>query len=125
MTKNQYTPVQVGKSHLVRQACFLILILILTTVMTACGDTTSQTPGATSIPSLEKPRGETLFMRYCNVCHPGGGRGSGPSLKTLPLTREDVSAYIRHGKGRMPGFGPSAIPDEDVDALVDYVLALR
>jgi mono/diheme cytochrome c family protein len=64
-------------------------------------------------------------MRYCNVCHPGGGMGSGPSLKQLPLSREDVTTYIRHGKGRMPGFGPGAISDEDVTLLVDYVLALR
>src|SRR5215213_7588597 len=109
MTTNQNTHLQVGNSHLIRRACLLVLVLILTTTMAACGDSTSQTPGATAIPTLEKPRGEALFMRYCNVCHPGGGRGSGPSLKSLPLTREDISAYIRHGKGRMPGFGPSVI----------------
>ncbi len=108
-----------------RLSFFLVLLLLLTVGLAACGESTSLTPTATAAPTLEKARGETLYMRYCNVCHPGGGLGSGPSLKQLSLSREDVTNYIRHGKGRMPGFGTAAISDEDLTQLVDYVLALR
>lgn len=116
-------PLKVQPSAPLQGVIFVFLLAILTITLVACGDTPSP-QGATPGPTLERSRGETLFIRYCNGCHPGGGMGGGPSLKNLPLPREDVVAYITHGKGRMPGFGDTFSEDEMKD-LVDYVLALR
>src|SRR5213594_2084656 len=52
------------------------------------------------------PRGQAFFQRYCNVCHPGGGQGSGPTLIGLgPRVSDDqIRTLVRNGKNRMPPY---------------------
>jgi mono/diheme cytochrome c family protein len=71
--------------------------------------------------------GEVIFQRYCNVCHPGGGFGAGPSLiVALPgLSDDQVRDYIRHGKTRMPGFTEQEISDQELNDLLAYVRGLK
>ena len=72
-------------------------------------------------------RAKTVYARYCNVCHPGGGAGSGPSLISLAprLTDEQIKYVVRHGKNRMPGYKTTDISDTDLDNMVLYIRSLR
>ena len=70
-------------------------------------------------------RGQEVFARYCNTCHPGGGRGVGPSLVMKNYGADEIKAVVRHGKAQMPGFGEKVIGDDDLNALVDYIMGMR
>jgi mono/diheme cytochrome c family protein len=85
------------------------------------GTTSGGQGGGTTTPRT----GETIFARYCNTCHPGGGRGVGPSLITENYAEAEMRSVVRHGKKQMPGFGLQVISDDDLNALVEYVKGLR
>jgi mono/diheme cytochrome c family protein len=70
-------------------------------------------------------RGELLFMRECHRCHPHGDAGLGPALNNKPLPGGAVHQQIRRGLGAMPSFSEARLSDEDVNAIVEYVEALR
>lgn len=80
-------------------------------------------PGA---PLTERQRrGAVVFARHCQSCHPGGSAGLGPSLLDKPAPQGAIRLQVRKGLGAMPAFDATRIPDEDLDALVDYVVRLR
>ena len=71
--------------------------------------------------------GEQIFVRTCNTCHPQGRQGMGPSLENLTKDfPEDgaLKAYIRKGKGIMPGQPKEVLNDQEMDNLVGYLRAL-
>ena len=120
------THTETRRSHF---RCFryfaLLLVLAVPAVLGACAASNPTDPMGTPPPTIVRAPGEAVYIRYCNVCHPGGGRGAGPSIKGTRLSGGELREIIRHGKRQMPGFGPSNIPDEELDDLVQYVLALR
>jgi mono/diheme cytochrome c family protein len=65
-----------------------------------------------------------VFAQYCQSCHPGGGRGAGPSLVQSGISREEFVSTVRQGKGRMPAFNAGLIPDDDLNAMYDYISSL-
>src|SRR3954464_13561292 len=91
-----------GKRELIR-LLFVLTALVLAVAVASCdGGSATPTPeygwnGTTS-------KGQAIFMRYCNTCHPGGGRGVGPSLITRNEGADEIKAVVRHGKAQMPGF---------------------
>jgi mono/diheme cytochrome c family protein len=105
-----------------RLGALLALAMSLVSLQ-ACGDGNTPSP-STPIPTAVRAPGEATYIRYCNVCHPGGGLGAGPSLIGLNLSDRKLRDLIRHGKGRMPGFGESTISDEELGDLVHYVISL-
>jgi mono/diheme cytochrome c family protein len=102
---------------------FTLSLALLPATLAACGDSATPAPAATSVSGM--PRGQTLYMKYCQQCHPGGGKGAGPSLITSPGGADDIRQVIRHGKNRMPGFGATLISDSDLDEMVKYIEELR
>jgi mono/diheme cytochrome c family protein len=84
-------------------------------------------------------KGQRLYQIYCTACHGPQGHGDGPSATDLKPPLRDFGAgpwkfgstpaavrlVIANGipGTRMPGLG-SALPAEDLDALVAYVLTL-
>jgi mono/diheme cytochrome c family protein len=70
-------------------------------------------------------RGEQVFKRQCDYCHPGGGAGLGPALNNKPAPAFAIRYQIRHGLGAMPAFDSTRIAEADVRAIADYLLALR
>ena len=102
---------------------FTLSLLLVPAVLAACGDAAMPAPSATNTPPM--PRGQALYMKYCQQCHPGGGRGAGPSLLTSADGSDQIREVIRHGKNRMPGFGTSLISDSDVDEMIKYIDELR
>jgi mono/diheme cytochrome c family protein len=88
-------------------------------------------------------RGAAIFQQRCAACHGVTGDGEGPAAQYLnphprdyrrgifkftstlvKARREDLRRTVRHGaKGTsMPGFG--LLPDDDIEAVLDYVMAL-
>lgn len=107
--------------------CAALVLLCLALVAAGCG-----TPrrgelfgSALHIDTPELEKGQQVFMRYCNQCHPGGTGGVGPALNNKPLPGFFIRMQVRHGLGVMPGFTEDRISDEELDALVAYVKALR
>jgi mono/diheme cytochrome c family protein len=109
--------------HISLWLSILLALAVIPIALQACGDVS--TPSiSTPIPTAVRALGEATYIRYCNVCHPGGGLGAGPSLIGLELSDRKLRDLIRHGKGRMPGFGKSTITDEELDDLVHYIISL-
>jgi mono/diheme cytochrome c family protein len=74
-------------------------------------------------------RGQVLFGRYCDSCHPGGQEGIGPSLRSTQfkrtVTSEDkIVTTVRKGGFEMPAFPPSLLGDADLADIARYVLSL-
>ena len=81
-------------------------------------------------------RGQGVFLRSCAGCHGQDGRGAHPPGFSVPprdLTTPELQARlsdgalretIRYGKGQMPPFGASLLP-EDVEDLVAFVRTLK
>lgn len=69
--------------------------------------------------------GEQLYFRSCNTCHPSGRQGpEGPSLEHVNdhfPTDDALKAFIRKGKGIMPGQTKDVMDDKEIDSLIVYV----
>jgi len=81
-------------------------------------------------------RGQAVFVDNCFVCHRMNGTGEasiGPDLN-LPMNPTEyfqetaLRQYIRDPKSvrdwdgqQMPGFGPGALSDADIDAVIAYL----
>lgn len=70
-------------------------------------------------------RGERVFMRACNGCHPRGEAGPGPALNDKPAPPFLIRARVRLGLGAMPGFPEHTLSRSEVLDLVAYMLAVR
>jgi quinoprotein glucose dehydrogenase len=69
--------------------------------------------------------GKALYLRNCASCHRDDKQGTPPQIPTLVdvasrRSRQEVTAIIRQGGGRMPGF-PS-LPPESLDVVVEYLI---
>jgi mono/diheme cytochrome c family protein len=74
-------------------------------------------------PALQ--RGRIVYDRYCYKCHTEGEGGLGPILNDKPLPRFLMKLQVRVGLGFMPAFSSREISDEELDDLVNYIVALR
>lgn len=102
------------------QALFLATAVAAAVGLASCGEQAQLTPTANATP----PRGEIVFAKYCNSCHPGGGRGAGPSLVQAGISKDEFERYVRNGKSRMPAFNDGLIPNEDLDQMYEYISSL-
>ena len=103
-----------------RRIAFIVSILLVPIVMAACGD--SGGPGGSDV-----ARGQQVYQRYCNVCHPGGNAGAGPAITVLAprLSDDQIKAAIRQGKNRMPPYNERDIPEADLASLVSYIRTIK
>jgi mono/diheme cytochrome c family protein len=69
--------------------------------------------------------GQRVFYQNCNVCHPGGSAGYGPSLNAAAPADWYIKLRVRSGWGAMPAFDDNRLPDSKLDAVVAYLQALR
>lgn len=75
--------------------------------------------------TVEERQGELAFMAHCNQCHPGTNAGVGPSPTRLPQPDWSVRLQVRWGLGAMPAFSKTELPDEDLEAIIAYLRAVR
>ncbi len=71
------------------------------------------------------PSGKSLYAANCASCHKADLSGSPPEFPALnnlgkKYERAEISALIRNGQGRMPGF--ASLGNEAVQALIRYLL---
>jgi mono/diheme cytochrome c family protein len=106
-------------------AAFLGLLLLL--VLTNCAPAYRGEPVAGPLDTADPQiaLGERVYYAHCHQCHPGGAAGLGPGLNNLPLPGWLIGFQVRHGIGVMPAFSAEQISDEEMDALVAYMLKLR
>lgn len=77
-------------------------------------------PGEESNPKGEIVlRGQEIFMRSCDRCHPGGMAGLGPAIINKPLPGFMIKFQVRHGLGAMPSF--KNMKKADLNDLVAYI----
>jgi mono/diheme cytochrome c family protein len=69
--------------------------------------------------------GERVFAHACHACHPNALAGLGPGIIDRPIPNWLVRLQVRVGLGVMPAFSAGEIDDEELDALVAYLEALR
>ena len=70
-------------------------------------------------------QGRSVYEQHCFRCHDQGGGGLAPSLNDKPLPGFLVRMQVRAGLGAMPAFSEEHIDDQEMDALLDYLAALR
>jgi mono/diheme cytochrome c family protein len=75
--------------------------------------------------NAEEQKGQLVFYRHCNECHPQGEAGLGPSLNDKALPKLGIKSQVRHALPPMPKFDDSMIAEADLDALTSYVDALH
>jgi mono/diheme cytochrome c family protein len=101
-------------------------LLLFTALVTACGSPRRSEPIAGPLHLTEEAAaGERVFMRHCHQCHPGGEAGLGPALNDKPLPDFMIRFQVRQGFGAMPAFSKTDLADEDLDALLHYLTALK
>ena len=87
-------------------------------------------PIPTVAPSHALERGRLIFDNNCQACHGALGTGAttGYGWIAPPLhdaTPTEVAEAVRFGPGIMPHFDARLISDNDLNALVAYVMTLR
>jgi mono/diheme cytochrome c family protein len=69
--------------------------------------------------------GQKVFFQHCHQCHPHGQGGLGPAIVNKPLPEFLMKFQVRHGLGTIPNFGADKIPPADLEALMEYIKAVR
>jgi quinoprotein glucose dehydrogenase len=69
---------------------------------------------------------QALYMSQCAVCHGETMTGSPPAVPSLSgvgdrMSASEVTATIKNGKGRMPGF--SNLANDQISGLLSYVMS--
>lgn len=84
-------------------------------------------PRAGLVPTNEN-RGQVLFGRYCDSCHPGGEKNKGKDLLGPEFRRDfrtegDIVQLVREGTCVMPAYNRFVLPDADVAEMAKFTLA--
>lgn len=99
-------------------------LLFVLLVIAGAGCTQKITPPGErgySLRSAAAVKGQDVFMRNCNRCHPGGMGGLGPAIINKPLPGFLIKFQVRHGLGVMPSFDKKRISKEDLNNAVAYI----
>lgn len=104
----------------------LIVLTMAAVLVSACGSGRRAEPLIGPITLDESAgKGRTVYEQHCFRCHSQGEGGLAPSLNDKPLPRFLMRTQIRAGLGAMPSFSRQHISDEEMESLLDYLLALR
>jgi mono/diheme cytochrome c family protein len=109
--------------------CVLLFAILIAAVASTpgCGTARRDEPiaGPLGIQDPQIALGQRVYMTSCHQCHPGGTAGLGPAINNKPLPGFMIKMQTRAGLGAMPGFSSSELSDEELDAVVAYLKALR
>jgi len=107
---------------------FIIICSLLFVWMTGCGSARKTEPikEPLNLATEKLVRGQKAFERHCNTCHPRGDSGLGPALNNKDIVPNFLLKFqVRNGLGAMPSISDKVLPDEDLDAIVEYINALQ
>lgn len=79
------------------------------------------------VPSSEN-KGQIIFGRYCDSCHPGGEASKGKSLVSPEFRRDfenefQIAQLVREGTCVMPKYDRFLLPDGDLAEIAKFTLA--
>jgi mono/diheme cytochrome c family protein len=100
------------------------LVAFLAAALLACGGP-HQKPASTG--NGAAPDGAAIYSVKCAICHGDDGAKETAGAKNLQvsaLSKDDVSAQIRYGKGAMPPQN-GVLNDAEIEAVTNYVMTLR
>ena len=110
----------------VASASVLFVLAVLAVLATGCESARKQDIAPAQIASdPQLAQGRLVFMHTCNQCHPGGAAGLGPAINDKPLPAGMIKMQVRKGLGTMPHFSEHHVSDQELDAVVRYLQALR
>lgn len=69
-------------------------------------------------------KGQEVFMKNCNTCHPAGRKGLGPAIANKPIPGFMIRYQVRKGLGVMPPFDKQHLSEEEMDQLVAFIKEL-
>jgi glucose dehydrogenase len=83
-------------------------------------------PGLADNHEPADPLGATVYAKDCAICHGDDRQGIVPGFPGLidvgrRLTSRQIVDMVHSGKGRMPGFSATKIPDADMQALMRFL----
>jgi mono/diheme cytochrome c family protein len=102
---------------------FVVLLGLL--AFGACDQRRSEPFVGERIFTEQELRGEVLFFRHCNECHPQGESGLGPSLNDKILPDFFVKNQVRNPLALMPEFEEDRISDAELEDLVEFTKAVK
>ena len=104
-----------------------LIVSSILVLLAACGTARRSAPliGAPQLKTEEQRQGKALFLTWCHQCHPGGEAGLGPALNDKPAPGPMIKLQVRSGLGAMPAFSDDKISSDDLDKIVEYMIALR
>jgi|1185.fasta_scaffold249694_2 mono/diheme cytochrome c family protein len=110
-----------------RLAMSVIAFCSVSVVMSGCSSAKRDEPTTPplNIANERLSTGQQVFMEHCYQCHPGGAGGLAPAINDKPLPVWLMKTQVRAGLGAMPSFSKQKIDDQQLDALMVYLKALR
>jgi mono/diheme cytochrome c family protein len=105
----------------------LSALVLLAGLLAGCAPAYRGEPlvGPLDVSAPQVALGQRVFAANCDQCHPGGAGGLGPSLNDKPLPGGLIAYQVRNGLGAMPAFSEVQLADEELDALILYLVRLR
>lgn len=101
----------------------IITISIALSVL-ACGSTSG--PGTEDTLATDKSPGQPIFNMNCALCHGRDGKlglNGAKDLTTSTLTRPEMLAIVRSGKGAMMPY-KNVLSPKEIEAVVEHVRTL-
>ena len=110
-----------------RSRLSLVLCIVAVSTIAGCHPVRRSEPlvGPMVLTDARLHRGRLVFDKWCYKCHAEGEGALGPSLNDKPLPKFLMKFQTRQGLGAMPSFSRDEISDEELNDLVDYIVALR
>lgn len=71
--------------------------------------------------SLTPRNGADLWRASCGYCH--GGPMNAPELRGRRLPTAVIRQFVRHGAPGMPPFHPSALSEQELEVLAQWIAA--
>lgn len=93
-------------------------------LLLACSSATADGPGMAD--RAEKSPGEQVFNMNCALCHGRDGKlglNAAKDLTVSTLTKDEMVAMVRQGKGTMMPY-KDVLTAKEIDAVVDHVRTL-
>lgn len=84
---------------------------------------------ATGLIERSDNRGQVLFGRYCDSCHPAGLEARGDTLRSVDFKRkyatdEKIVSFVRAGGFTMQAYDKDFLADEDLVEISAYIRSL-
>lgn len=102
-------------------------LILLAALLAGCGPLRGGGEAIGPVPLEDESlrRGKAVYDTRCQSCHQQGEGGMAPALNDKPLPEFLIRMQVRRGLGAMPAFPETAIPDDQLEDVARYVVALR